>query len=227
MKKLRIAVVGVVFAMLFGSTAAYAVHTEFPDVPLSHPFHDDIEFLVDAGISGGFGDGTWKPDREVTRGQMARFMNRLAGVLTPEVYRVAEQTTTNSEFCETAPYEVPNYEQTAYITSAWSSIASGDDTSRWTNIEYSVNGGATWTQASNQVTIVGGPANFYTHNTETNAVALNPNGTYLFRLDAASQSGITAGQCEIVVTIFLRSPGQVVGNASGAGATGPGTVAGE
>jgi hypothetical protein len=48
----------------------------FPDVPTDHPFFAPIEWLVDVGITGGFGDGTYRPASPVTRGNFAAFLHR-------------------------------------------------------------------------------------------------------------------------------------------------------
>lgn len=50
------------------------VSPPFPDVPTSNPFCGEIDWLVDAGIAGGFGDGTYRPLNPVGRQAMARFM---------------------------------------------------------------------------------------------------------------------------------------------------------
>ncbi len=51
----------------------------FPDVGVSHPFCAEITWMVDAGITGGFSDGTFRPASGVTRQAMAAFLHRLAG----------------------------------------------------------------------------------------------------------------------------------------------------
>jgi hypothetical protein len=51
----------------------------FPDVPASHAFCGEIDWLADEDIAGGFGDGTYRPADGVTRSSMAAFMYRLAG----------------------------------------------------------------------------------------------------------------------------------------------------
>jgi endo-1,4-beta-xylanase len=51
----------------------------FPDVPASHPFCGEIDWLVDEGITTGFSDDTYRPTQGVTRQSMAAFMYRLAG----------------------------------------------------------------------------------------------------------------------------------------------------
>ncbi len=50
----------------------------FVDVPASHPFVEEIEWLVDEGIAAGYPDGTFQPALPVTRGAMAAFLWRLA-----------------------------------------------------------------------------------------------------------------------------------------------------
>lgn len=48
----------------------------FPDVPISSPFCGAIDWLVDAGVTSGFGDGTFGPTRLVSRQAMASFLYR-------------------------------------------------------------------------------------------------------------------------------------------------------
>ena len=55
---------------------------QFSDVPNSNPFHADIDALVDAGVTAGCGGGRYCPKANVTREQMAAFLNRL-GALSP------------------------------------------------------------------------------------------------------------------------------------------------
>jgi hypothetical protein len=66
------AIVGVT---LLSTTTVFASH-DFPDVPDSNGFHDDISWLVDAGVTEGFPDGTYRPGSPVTRGSMAAFIHR-------------------------------------------------------------------------------------------------------------------------------------------------------
>jgi hypothetical protein len=51
----------------------------FPDVPGSHPFCADIEWLAVSGVTTGFSDGTFRPAASVTRQSMAAFLYRFAG----------------------------------------------------------------------------------------------------------------------------------------------------
>jgi dipeptidyl aminopeptidase/acylaminoacyl peptidase len=51
----------------------------FSDVPTTHPFFAEVEWLVDTGITGGYADGTYRPGLTVTRSAMAAFLYRMAG----------------------------------------------------------------------------------------------------------------------------------------------------
>ena len=50
--------------------------TDFKDIPVSHKNSGYIQSAVEAGIIKGYGDGTFKPNNKVTRGQMAAFLGR-------------------------------------------------------------------------------------------------------------------------------------------------------
>jgi len=51
----------------------------FPDVPSGSAFCPEIDWMVGAGITGGYGDGTFRPSAPITRQAMAAFLFRLAG----------------------------------------------------------------------------------------------------------------------------------------------------
>lgn len=53
------------------------VTPSFSDVPTSHPFFLEIEWLADSGVGGGFSDGTFRPTAAVSRQAMAAFLYRL------------------------------------------------------------------------------------------------------------------------------------------------------
>jgi hypothetical protein len=75
----RFALIGLVLALTIPAGVVLASH-QFSDVPTSHTFHDDVEALVDAGITSGCGGGKFCLNDPVTRGQMAAFMNRLGSL---------------------------------------------------------------------------------------------------------------------------------------------------
>lgn len=55
----------------------------FNDVPDSNIFHDDIDWLADAGVTLGCGGGDFCPKDSVTREQMAAFMHRYSKIALP------------------------------------------------------------------------------------------------------------------------------------------------
>lgn len=79
-RRLTIAFVALVLAIPAGVVLA---NHQFSDVPTGHAFHSDVNALVNSGVTSGCGGGKFCPDANVTRGQMAAFLNRL-GALSPE-----------------------------------------------------------------------------------------------------------------------------------------------
>ena len=63
---------------LGGGLVARATN-DFPDVPTGAFYHDAVSFLKANGITVGFPDGTYRPNNNVTRGEMAVFLQRVAG----------------------------------------------------------------------------------------------------------------------------------------------------
>ncbi len=70
-----ITVAGLTFTVLQG--AAYL------DVPLGHPFYNEIGKLSARGVTIGCGDGNYCPEQVVTRAQMAAFILRAKGEFSP------------------------------------------------------------------------------------------------------------------------------------------------
>lgn len=77
----RVALAGaIVVGLLSGAMVAGAGGGgPFPDVGAGHPFATEIENMSEAGITGGFPDGTFRPSSPVTRQSMAAFMGRGLG----------------------------------------------------------------------------------------------------------------------------------------------------
>jgi len=69
---------------------------QFSDVPTAASYHDDVEALVNAGITSGCTASTYCPAQAVTRAQMAQFLNRLGsldGNTDPSVNAATSQAT--------------------------------------------------------------------------------------------------------------------------------------
>lgn len=58
---------------------AFGPFASFPDVPEGHLFHEEITWLATNGYASGYGDGTFRPGEDVTRGAFAAFLYRMAG----------------------------------------------------------------------------------------------------------------------------------------------------
>jgi glucose/arabinose dehydrogenase len=67
---------------LSGGTVSEVTATTiaFTDVPSGHLFYDEIQWLVDNGITTGFSDGTFRPGANVARQAIAAFLYRLEDV---------------------------------------------------------------------------------------------------------------------------------------------------
>jgi predicted extracellular nuclease len=66
-------------ARLSGDSLDACVSMPFNDVPITHPFCEEIKWMADNGISTGYEDGTYRPMLNVTRQAMAAFLQRMVG----------------------------------------------------------------------------------------------------------------------------------------------------
>jgi len=66
----------VVAMVVIGSVSTVWAAHSFDDVPNGHPFHFEIGEAASSCVAGGFPDGTYRPGDNVTRAQMAGFLNR-------------------------------------------------------------------------------------------------------------------------------------------------------
>ena len=71
-------------AILVVSGSMVVANHDFSDVPSSAFYHEHVSTISALGITAGCGGGKYCPDANVTRGQMATFLARTAGL-----YRVA------------------------------------------------------------------------------------------------------------------------------------------
>ena len=51
----------------------------FTDVPLTHPHYQGIQYAASKNLTTGYPDGTFRPENNLTRGQMATFLYRASG----------------------------------------------------------------------------------------------------------------------------------------------------
>jgi N-acetylmuramoyl-L-alanine amidase len=77
----RLALAAVFFLVLLAGPAAQTARAAtFSDIPGSGPTRNAIDYLVGAGVLAGFPDGTFKPERQLTRAQATKILVLQHGV---------------------------------------------------------------------------------------------------------------------------------------------------
>lgn len=74
-KVIRIMVLFMLFGSVFSSGVGFA-KSKFKDVADSYWALDEISFLVENGVIGGYNDGTFRPGENITRGQAVIMISR-------------------------------------------------------------------------------------------------------------------------------------------------------
>jgi hypothetical protein len=92
--------------LAFGISVQTTLGGHFSDVPADHPYYAYIEAAYARGLVDGYGDGTFRPYNNVTRGQVAKIVVQAAGLAlvtpaTPSFSDVA-QSSTFYNYIETA-----------------------------------------------------------------------------------------------------------------------------
>ncbi|MEG0471576.1 MAG: 5'-nucleotidase C-terminal domain-containing protein [Solibacillus sp.] len=86
-KQYTAAALATMTAVVVGATGVVAEQSMYSDVSDSHKYSEAIQVLTAAGIVTGYGDGTFKPDATVTRGQAAKM---IAGALKLDTTKVID-----------------------------------------------------------------------------------------------------------------------------------------
>lgn len=69
-------------ALLAVAAATVGAQTQtFSDVPPDHDHHEAVEWAAAAGVTTGWGDGTFRPDQPLTEAQAVAFMERFYSVV--------------------------------------------------------------------------------------------------------------------------------------------------
>jgi hypothetical protein len=97
----KVAVAVLVSTAISVPATVWAV-TTFTDVPTSHPFYDEISAVAGAGITQGFGDGTYRPSNNITRQAMAAFMERGVGRAVSDIGTTGVRSVLSSEVAAVA-----------------------------------------------------------------------------------------------------------------------------
>jgi hypothetical protein len=71
---------------------------QFSDVPSSNTFYANIRCLVCRGIISGYSDGTFRPNNDITRGQISKIVSQSAGFSDPAGTRIYEDVPEASPF---------------------------------------------------------------------------------------------------------------------------------
>lgn len=74
MKKLGLAIMLLTFTIGTPIASAASAAQTFPDVYQDMEYYYSIDWSVSKGITGGFGDGYWRPDNCVTRGEIMKMV---------------------------------------------------------------------------------------------------------------------------------------------------------
>ena len=74
MKKTLVTLLALIFVLGIAGTALAAPANPFVDVPAKHWAYDAVNTLAKAGIVDGYGDGTFRGDRTMTRYEMAQIV---------------------------------------------------------------------------------------------------------------------------------------------------------
>lgn len=131
-KWVRTAMIVVVTALIVAPLTAVAAHT-FTDVPDSHTFHNDIDWLADANVTKGCnpaqGNTRFCPDDEVTRGQMAAFLKRLAENQVVDAATAVTAETANNALMLDGRTVGCGTGQTEFAGECWETTARGSITS--------------------------------------------------------------------------------------------------
>lgn len=96
LSRIRGSVLAVITVALLAFPLGVLASHQFDDVPDSYIFHNDIDALVDSGVTSGCGGNNYCPTQAVNRGQMAAFLNRLGALQegkTPVVNAKTSQST--------------------------------------------------------------------------------------------------------------------------------------
>jgi hypothetical protein len=107
-----------IVTLAFGIASLPNASAHFSDVPVDHPFFAYVEAAYARGLVGGYGDGTFRPYNNVTRGQVAKMVVLAAGYAL-----VTPATPTFSDVAADSPYY--SYVETAYANHALSGYGDG------------------------------------------------------------------------------------------------------
>ena len=152
--------------------------------------HDDINALAASGITHGYGDGTFGPDRPTTRAQMAAFLNRAL---------TADPAEANRPPRFTSPATLTTPEN----STAADTVTAVDDDTADTVTGYAITGGADRSRLS---ITNGGRLSFNTAPDYEHPADTDRNNTYQIIVTATSGTGTRATTATQAITITITEP---------------------
>ena len=214
MSRLRVAFLAVLLALSTPPSVA-APCAGFTDVDSADPFCSNVEWLKSRGVTLGCTATLYCPGSVVSRLQMAAFMNRLGGALTPVAVETGETPGTvdldaNGVVCQSAEFVATDYPRWAYVDATLSALAPSN-TVVAADIAMTLNGGASWVTLSsglpNRGTIV---ANAWAGISDIATVELAVGqkvrwGIKLSRGGVAGLSDISDSRCRLRAVIYGRN----------------------
>ena len=81
-----------------GGPTPTACPVQFSDVPAGSTFYDNIRCLACRGFINGYPDGTFKPNNNVSRGQLAKIVSNTAGFNDPQTTQHFQDVAPDSTF---------------------------------------------------------------------------------------------------------------------------------
>ena len=213
MKALRwIRAAGLVAALVSVPAVQAAPCAGFTDVDSANPFCANVEWVKNRSLTlGCTSSTTYCPTSDVTRLQMAAFLNRLGTVLTP-IYVVQTESSIGTSLaapglpvCETTDVAAENYPRRAVLDGIVGVTASATSQGVQVVTRHSTDAGTTWDQS------LEGSYGVVTNNPSYDGftlpligeVDLAPGTSYRFDVLAATLSG-TAGSANVFCRLRVR-----------------------
>ncbi len=207
------AFVVIAIVILAWGAVATAGHV-FSDIPAGSLLHAATEWMRDRGITLGCAAGVYCPDDLVTRGQLALFLERMGGAMTPRLLDAVfalgtVDLDTMPVVCQTASY-TPSFAQTAMLLARADGLGTVAGNYRLHTV-FSVDDGANWTSASpglaNIIQVGPGVRGFGMH---YGHIDLAPGTRYVFgaqlRRHGGGTANLTDAACGLHAQIVNRNP---------------------
>jgi hypothetical protein len=233
------ALAAIAAAPLLSAPAAAAPCAGFTDMddtsPITGPFCNNVSWIANRNVTLGCTATLYCPQDNVTRLQMAAFMQRLGDALTPTM--IAQFGPTGaidldagfasplSHVCRTPAYLVEDYPRRAVIQANFSGL-SDNPLSAFGTATYSTDGGTTWNDI-----VVGAITGYGMRTTATAAgqwnylglntfLDLNVGTSYIFAFQlersaigpSPGTGDFSAGRCNVLVSITSRTGAPGPGN---------------